>query len=84
MVSTYLRKQRGKGIYKGTFKNQNHYYGYDGRGTFPTKFDCDYGYNLGVTAFGLLANGCTGYMAAIRRVHQTLEPGSPSASRWPR
>ncbi|WP_449244501.1 diphosphate--fructose-6-phosphate 1-phosphotransferase [Desulfobacca acetoxidans] len=77
MVATYLRKQRGKGIYKGTFKHQNHYYGYDGRGTFPTKFDCDYGYNLGVTAFTLLANGCTGYMAAIKDVHKPLEQWRP-------
>jgi len=77
MVATYLRKQRGKGIYKGSFKNQNHYYGYDGRGTFPTKFDCDYGYNLGVTAFGLLANGCTGYMAAIKDLHKPLEEWQP-------
>jgi pyrophosphate--fructose-6-phosphate 1-phosphotransferase len=77
MVSTYLRKQRGKGIYKGIFKIQNHYYGYDGRGTFPTKFDCDYGYNLGVTAFVLLASGCTGYMAAIRNVHTSVEFWQP-------
>ena len=66
-----------KAIYKGTFKNQNHYYGYDGRGTFPTKFDCDYGYNLGVTAFGLLANGCTGYMAAIKDLHKPLTDWQP-------
>lgn len=77
MVATYLRKQRGRGIYKGTFKTQNHYYGYDGRGTFPTKFDCDYGYNLGVTAFALLANGATGYMAALRHLHLPVEQWQP-------
>jgi len=77
MVATYLRKQRGRGLYKGTFKSQNHYYGYDGRGTFPTKFDCDYGYNLGVTAFSLLANGCTGYMAAIRNLHLAIDRWEP-------
>jgi pyrophosphate--fructose-6-phosphate 1-phosphotransferase len=77
MVATYLRKQRGRGLYKGTFKSQNHYYGYDGRGTFPTKFDCDYGYNLGVTAFSLLANGCTGYMAAIRNLHLPVDRWQP-------
>ena len=77
MVATYLRKQRGRGIYKGSFRSQNHYYGYDGRGTFPTKFDCDYGYNLGVTAFSLLANGCTGYMAAIRHLHLPVEQWQP-------
>ncbi len=77
MVATYLRKQRAKGIYKGTFRTQNHYYGYDGRGTFPTRFDCDYGYNLGAAAFALLANGATGYMAAIRNLHRPLEDWQP-------
>jgi pyrophosphate--fructose-6-phosphate 1-phosphotransferase len=77
MVATYLRKQRSKGIYKGAFRTQNHYYGYDGRGTFPTKFDCDYTYNLGFAAFGLLANGATGYMAAIKDLHKPLPQWQP-------
>jgi pyrophosphate--fructose-6-phosphate 1-phosphotransferase len=77
MVSTYLRKQRAKGIYKGAFRTQNHYYGYDGRGTFPTKFDCDYTYNLGVAAYSLLANGATGYMAAIKDLHRPVAAWQP-------
>jgi pyrophosphate--fructose-6-phosphate 1-phosphotransferase len=77
MVATYLRKQRAKGIYKGSFRTQNHYYGYDGRGTFPTKFDCDYTYNLGFAAYNLLANGATGYMAAIRDLHNPVEEWQP-------
>jgi pyrophosphate--fructose-6-phosphate 1-phosphotransferase len=77
MVATYLRKQRAKGIYKGNFRTQNHYYGYDGRGTFPTKFDCDYAYNLGFTAFSLLANGATGYMAAIKDLHKPVADWQP-------
>ncbi|MCK9376303.1 MAG: diphosphate--fructose-6-phosphate 1-phosphotransferase [Syntrophobacterales bacterium] len=77
MVATYLRKQRAKGLYKGTFKTQNHYYGYDGRGTFPTKFDCDYGYNLGYTAYSLLANGATGYMAALQDLHLPVADWRP-------
>jgi pyrophosphate--fructose-6-phosphate 1-phosphotransferase len=77
MVATYLRKQRARGLYKGTFRTQNHYYGYDGRGTFPTKFDCDYAYNLGHAAFQLLANGATGYMAAIKDLHQPLDQWQP-------
>ena len=77
MVSTYLRKQRAKGIYKGTFRTQNHYYGYDGRGTFPTKFDCDYTYNLGFAAYSLLANGATGYMAAIKDLHKPVADWQP-------
>ncbi len=77
MVATYLRKQRAKGIYKGILRTQNHYYGYDGRGTFPTKFDCDYTYNLGFAAYSLLANGATGYMAAIKDLHQPVKAWQP-------
>jgi len=77
MVATYLRKQKAKSIYKGTFKTQNHFYGYDGRGTFPTKFDCDYAYNLGFAAYSLLANGATGYMAAIRDLHKPVADWQP-------
>jgi diphosphate-dependent phosphofructokinase len=77
MVATYLRKQRAKGLYKGVFRTQNHYYGYDGRGTFPTKFDCDYAYNLGSAAYSLLANGATGYMAAIKDLHRPVEDWRP-------
>ena len=77
MVATYLRKQRAKGIYKGTFRTQNHYYGYDGRGTFPTRFDCDYAYNLGFAAYSLLASGATGYMAAVKDLHRPVEAWQP-------
>jgi diphosphate-dependent phosphofructokinase len=77
MVATYLRKQKAKGIYKGSLRTQNHYYGYDGRGTFPTKFDCDYGYNLGFAAYSLLANGATGYMAAIKDLHKPVAGWRP-------
>ena len=77
MVATYLRKQKAKGIYKGTLRTHNHYYGYDGRGTFPTKFDCDYGYNLGFAAYSLLANGATGYMAAIKDLHLPITDWKP-------
>ena len=47
------------------FKTQSHFYGYDGRGTEPTRFDCNYTYNLGLTVFSLIAGGATGQMAAI-------------------
>jgi pyrophosphate--fructose-6-phosphate 1-phosphotransferase len=77
MVATYLRKQRAKGIYKGSLRTQNHYYGYDGRGTFPTKFDCDYTYNLGFAAYSLLANGATGYMAAIKDLYKPVADWRP-------
>ncbi len=77
MVATYLRKQRAKGVYKGNFRTQNHYYGYDGRGTFPTNFDCDYAYNLGQVAYVLLAEGASGYMAGIQDLHRQVADWRP-------
>lgn len=59
------------------FKTQNHFYGYDGRGSNPTKFDCTYTYNLGLTAFSLIANGATGQMAVIKNLEHSLESWEP-------
>ncbi len=59
------------------FKTQTHFYGYDGRGSVPTEFDCRYTYNLGLTAFGLIANGATGQMAAIRHLEKEFSQWEP-------
>ncbi len=59
------------------FKTQSHFYGYDGRGTDPTKFDCTYTYNLGLTVFSLIASGATGQMAAIRNLEHGFERWEP-------
>ena len=67
-------------IYKATvpkFKTQSHFYGYDGRGSDPTQFDCTYTYNLGLTVFSLVANGATGQMAAIRNLEHGFERWEP-------
>ncbi|MFN2435680.1 MAG: 6-phosphofructokinase, partial [Desulfotignum sp.] len=59
------------------FKIQTHFYGYDGRGSDPTAFDCHYTYNLGMTAFHLIAHGHTGQMAAIKNLEQPFENWEP-------
>lgn len=59
------------------FKTQLHFYGYDGRGSDPTRFDCMYTYNLGLTVFSLIANGATGQMAAIRRLEKDFRFWEP-------
>jgi pyrophosphate--fructose-6-phosphate 1-phosphotransferase len=67
-------------IYKKSvpsFKTQEHFYGYDGRGNDPTRFDCIYTYNLGMTVFSLLANGATGQMAAIRNLEHDFAQWEP-------
>lgn len=59
------------------FKTQSHFYGYDGRGSNPTKFDCNYTYNLGLTAFSLIANGATGQMAIIKNLEHDSDRWVP-------
>ncbi|MBR9981886.1 MAG: 6-phosphofructokinase [Desulfatitalea sp.] len=59
------------------FKTQSHFFGYDGRGTDPTRFDCTYTYNLGLTAFSLIAHGTTGQMAAIRNLEHGFDQWEP-------
>ncbi|MBI9083436.1 MAG: 6-phosphofructokinase [Desulfobacterales bacterium] len=59
------------------FKTQTHFYGYDGRGSNPTRFDCNYTYNLGQTVFALVANGVTGQMAAIQNLEKNFDQWTP-------
>ena len=59
------------------FKTQTHFYGYDGRGNDPTRFDCIYTYNLGWTVFNLVANGATGQMAAIKNLENEFSAWEP-------
>ena len=60
-----------------SFKTQVHFYGYDGRGNDPTRFDCNYTYNLGLTVFSLIANGATGQMAAIKNLDMDFSRWEP-------
>jgi diphosphate-dependent phosphofructokinase len=67
-------------IYKESvpkLKTQSHFYGYDGRGSDPTRFDCMYTYNLGHTVFSLIANGATGQMAAIKNLEKEFGDWEP-------
>ncbi|CAN2044714.1 diphosphate-dependent phosphofructokinase [Candidatus Magnetomoraceae bacterium gMMP-13] len=67
-------------IYKKSepkFKTQIHFYGYDGRGSEPTKFDCIYTYNLGYTIFSLIESKVTGQMAAIKNIEQDFSKWQP-------
>ena len=60
-----------------SFSTRHHFYGYDGRGSNPTKFDADYTYNLGYTAFSLIVNGSTGQMAAIKNLELDFTDWEP-------
>ena len=73
MVADKLAIWKHKGLYKGKFGTQHHFFGYEGRCAAPSNYDADYCYSLGYNASRLIANGKTGYMSVIKN---TTAPAS--------
>jgi pyrophosphate--fructose-6-phosphate 1-phosphotransferase len=63
-----LSVMKATGTYKGNFAALGHFFGYEGRSAFPSNFDADYCYSLGFSAFLLIANGLTGYIAGVKNL----------------
>lgn len=68
MVSDILDSMKKSGTYKGKFSANSHFFGYEGRCAFPSNFDADYCYALGLTAFALVNAGLTGYLSSVRNL----------------
>lgn len=66
MTEEKLKAMKESGKYKGNFKTHTHFFGYEGRCSFPSNFDADYTYALGYTAALLAMNGMSGYMSSVR------------------
>jgi len=62
MVKMELKKRTD---FVGSFSAIAHFFGYEGRCSLPTNFDCNYCYALGHTATALIEAGCTGYVATV-------------------
>ncbi|CAN8234394.1 unnamed protein product [Cochlearia groenlandica] len=66
LVETEMNKRTKEGTYKGKkFNAICHFFGYQARGSLPSKFDCDYAYVLGHICYHILAAGLNGYMATV-------------------
>ena len=66
LVKEALKKRTD---YKSTFSAQPLFCGYEGRSCLPSNFDCNYCYNLGLTAALLVQNKATGYMACLSNLN---------------
>ncbi|MEA3391543.1 MAG: diphosphate--fructose-6-phosphate 1-phosphotransferase [Candidatus Marinimicrobia bacterium] len=77
MIEEQLEILRTEGKYKGNFKTHTHFFGYEGRCSFPSNFDADYTYALGYTASLLAENKCTGYMSSVRNLKNAPENWIP-------
>ncbi|KAI3424041.1 PsbP domain-containing protein [Psidium guajava] len=66
LVEAEMNKRMKEGTYKGKkFNAICHFFGYQARGSLPSKFDCDYAYVLGHICYHILAAGLNGYMATL-------------------
>ncbi|KAK1306277.1 Pyrophosphate--fructose 6-phosphate 1-phosphotransferase subunit beta [Acorus calamus] len=73
MVETELEKRTQEGKYKGQFKGQSHFFGYEGRCGLPTNFDSMYCYALGYAAGALLHAGKTGLISSVGNLAAPVE-----------
>lgn len=68
LVSRKLSEMKKEGLYHGKFSSLSHFFGYEGRCSFPSNFDADYCYSLGYNAFFLVAGNFSGYLSSIRNL----------------
>ncbi len=73
LVKNKLDERKKAGTYKGSFKTQFHFFGYEGRCAFPSNFDADYCYSLGYNAFMLIQYGYTGYLSKVSNLSKPAE-----------
>lgn len=64
-VTEELKRRKKTGKFQGKFSAQNHFLGYEGRAAFPSHFDSNYCYALGLVSALLVDEGATGYMSFI-------------------
>lgn len=73
-----IEEELSKKKFTGRFKPISHYFGYEGRCAFPTNFDSNYCYCLGLNAGLLIQNGSTGVMSVIRNLVDKPENWIPA------
>ncbi|KAE9615775.1 hypothetical protein Lal_00017695 [Lupinus albus] len=66
LAEVEINKRVKLGTYTGKkFNAICHFFGYQARGSLPSKFDCDYAYVLGHIGYHILAAGLNGYLATV-------------------
>ncbi|GAW80218.1 6-phosphofructokinase [Plasmodium gonderi] len=66
MVKEELQQRKQKGKYSGIFMGLTHFFGYQGRSSLPSEFDCKLAYAYGHAASIVIESGLTGYIVSIR------------------
>ncbi|CAM8996342.1 unnamed protein product [Rhodiola kirilowii] len=79
-VETELEKRKVAGTYKGEFKGQSHFFGYEGRCGLPSNFDSTYCYALGYAAGVLLHSGKTGLISSVGNLGDPVDEWTVSGT----
>jgi 6-phosphofructokinase len=66
LVSSELKERKKLGTFKSAFSPVCHFFGYQGRCSFPSDFDCSLGSTYGATSIALIRAGLTGYITTAR------------------
>ena len=81
IINLVQRELQRVGEFKGKFQPLSNYFGYEGRCAFPTTFDCDYCYSLGLNAAAIIEAGETGLMSCVKNLQN--EPENWEAGGYP-
>ena len=65
LIETVKAELQHRG-FRGKFSAQPAFFGYEGRSAYPSNFDCNYCYSLGMVAGLLIDQGATGHMACVK------------------
>ncbi len=77
LVTDRIKELKEEGKFTGKFSTYAHFFGYEGRSAFPSNFDADYCYNLGVTAFLLATYDYSGYIASVENLTDEVKYWQP-------
>ncbi|KAI4389663.1 hypothetical protein MLD38_001864 [Melastoma candidum] len=74
LVEAEMNKRLKEGTYEGKkFNAICDFFGYQARGSLPSKFDCDYAYVLGHICYHILVAGLNGYMAIVTNLKNPVD-----------
>lgn len=73
LIERVSKELKTRADYKGKFAPQNHFFGYEGRSCFPSNFDANYCYSLGLIAIAAIRDRLTGILCSVQKLASPVE-----------
>lgn len=68
LIEQVSRELKNRSFYRKKFATQSHFLGYEGRSGFPSNFDANYCYALGLLAAAAIRDGLTGVICSFQNL----------------